>query len=50
MENIIAKLKTQKGALAEEIGRIDAAIDALSGGRAPAKARASKKARGRKRS
>ena len=50
MEAIIAKLKNQKAALVAEVGRIDAAMAALSGGTTPAKvAKRRKKATGRKR-
>ena len=50
MEAIIAKLKSQKAALVAEVGRIDAAIAALSWGTRPAKvAKSRKKATGRKR-
>ena len=35
MEAIIANLKTQKAALEAELGRIDAAIAALTGAMAP---------------
>ena len=37
MEAIIEKLRSQKGALLAEVGRIDAAIAALTGGATPAK-------------
>ena len=49
MEAIIAKLKSQKAALAAELGRIDAAIAVLSGGTTSAKAAKPRKATGRKR-
>ena len=49
MEAIIAELQRQKAALAAELGRIDAAIAVLSGGKAPAKTGTAKKAPGRKR-
>ena len=50
MEAIIAKLKIQKAALVAEVGRIDAAIAALSGGTTPTKvSKRRKKATGRKR-
>lgn len=50
MEGIIAKLKSQKAALVAEVGRIDAAVAALSGGTTPVKvAKRREKAAGRKR-
>ena len=49
MEAIIAKLKSQKAALAAELGRIDAAIAVLSGGTTSATAAKPRKATGRKR-
>jgi hypothetical protein len=50
MEGIIAKLKIQKAALVAEVGRIDAAIAALSGATTPVTvAKRLKKGAGRKR-
>ena len=50
MEAIIAKLRSQKATLLAEVGRIDAAITALTGrGKTPAKVASAAKAKGRKR-
>ena len=50
MEAIVAKLRSQKATLLAEVGRIDAAITALTGrGKTPAKAASAAKAKGRKR-
>lgn len=50
MKAIIAKLNIQKAGLVAEVGRIEAAIAALTGGAAPAKgAKKRKNAKGRKR-
>ncbi|HJN45391.1 MAG: hypothetical protein CL477_10705 [Acidobacteria bacterium] len=49
MDAIVAKLKSQRATLLEELGRIDAAIAALTGGKATGKVGQVTKAKRRKR-
>jgi conjugal transfer/entry exclusion protein len=49
MDAIVAKLKSQRAALVTDLGRIDAALAALTGVKAPAKTAAVKKTKRRKR-